>query len=338
MTSADAPTATELANQTATLAKQHYAYAVTNVRQFVEDRSLSFWIVLGIVLVSIGGWLLYRWYVTRRWRLRYVDCAGCYLRFRDTIASVNEKEPIPARRLTRSRGGFSYSMWLYVAKWYGDSSGKWKNLYYRGDQVDPSACTLQWDSLPRQNPGIWLSDDQNNLRVVVGTKVVMPETTKDCLVKEQGERHGGMAGALDGAFTPVKETQKKGGGDADETCAPASIVKPLTSMDLLEYADIRDFPIGRWFHLVVVVTPQRIELYLDGKLVKTSVFVGVYEDDCTKRGFFSVGHPMTGRLANFRFMPHPLPYQMIKYLYTNEGRRPFLAQPDPMRDDDNRYG
>ena len=122
-------------------------------------------------------------------------------------------------------------MWLYVAKWYGDSSGKWKNLYYRGDQVDPSACTLQWDSLPRQNPGIWLSDDQNNLRVVVGTKVVMPETTKDCLVKEQGEAEG----ALDGAFTPVKETQAAAGGsDEDATCAPASLIQPLTSMDLLE--------------------------------------------------------------------------------------------------------
>ena len=118
-------------------------------------------------------------------------------------------------------------------------------------------------------------------------------------------------------------------------CSRDSLIKPLTSMDLLEYADIQNFPIGHWFHLVAVVTKQRIELYMNGKLVKTSVFVGVYEDDCTNRGFFSVGHPMTGRIANFRFMPHPLPFQMIQYLYATEGRQSFKTYKDPMRENEN---
>lgn len=323
------PTASDLAKSTASVAKQHYKFAVSNVRHFVEDRSKSFWIVLGLVVALISGFLLYRWYVNRRWRLRYVDCAGCYLRFRNRIASVNEKEPIPAMRLTRSRGGFTYSMWIYVSKWYGDSSGKWKNIYYRGQEVDPSACTLQWDSLPRQNPGIWLSDDQNNLRVVVGTKVTMPEETKECLVKENQN----TASANNLTFTPVNTNSPTDA--ATSKCAPTTLVKPLTSMDLLEYADIQNFPIGHWFHLVAVVTKQRIELYMNGKLVKTSVFVGIYEDDCTNRGFFSVGHPMTGRIANFRFMPHPLPFQMIQYLYTTEGRQSFKTHKDPMRENEN---
>lgn len=373
------PTASDLAKSTASVAKQHYKFAVSNVRHFVENRSKSFWIVLGLVVVLITGFLLYRWYVNRRWRLRYIDCAGCYLRFRNRIASVNEKEPIPAMRLTRSRGGFTYSMWLYVSKWYGDSSGKWKNVYYRGKEVDPTACTLQWDSIPRQNPGIWLSDDQNNLRVVVGTKVMMPEETKACLVEENqnaansnnlafaptntsvytvkdGETLGGIAqkynttedelmnlnsSSITKADDEIQSGQrifvpKSSATDAaTPKCAPSSLIKPLTSMDLLEYADIQNFPIGHWFHLVAVVTKQRIELYMNGKLVKTSVFVGVYEDDCTNRGFFSVGHPMTGRIANFRFMPHPLPFQMIQYLYATEGRQSFKTYKDPMRENEN---
>lgn len=364
------PTASELAKNTASVAKQHYKFAVSNVRHFVHNRSKSFWIVLGLVVVLISGFLLYRWYVNRRWRLRYVDCAGCYLRFRNRIASVNEKEPIPAMRLTRSRGGFTYSMWMYVSKWYGDSSGKWKNVYYRGKEVDPSTCTLQWDSLPRQNPGIWLSDDQNNLRVVVGTKVIMPEETKECLkqtnnnliftptntkkyVIQDGENLDMIAKMYKTTTDRLRALNELGPNEAIQTgeslivpnnsttdaatskCSPASIIKPLTSMDLLEYADIQNFPIGHWFHLVAVVTKQRIELYMNGKLVKTSVFVGIYEDDCTNRGFFSVGHPMTGRIANFRFMPHPLPFQMIQYLYKTEGRQSFKTHKDPMRENEN---
>lgn len=323
----DTPTATGLANQTTALAKQHYQYAVTNVRQYVGTRSSAFWIVLGILVVVFGGWFLYRWYVLRRWRRRYVDCPGCYLRFRDTIASVTDKRPIPARHLPRSRGGFTYTVWIYVAKWYGASSGKWKNLYYRGQEVntEDQTCALSWDSVPRQNPGIWFSDDQNNLRVVVGTKVGLTKTASECLKSQ------------------TKDTALKFADQATEPADPKSKCdlrseEQYVDMELLEHADIDDFPVGHWFHLTVVVTPQRMELYMNAKLVKTTVFTGRYEDDCTRRGFLTVGNPITGRIANLRYMPHPLPYQMIEYVYKTERAQAFRARTDPMKEWDNNYG
>jgi hypothetical protein len=220
-------------------------------------------------------------------------------------------------------------VWIYVAKWYGDSAGKWKNLYYRGTGVNVSAatCSLEWDSLPRQNPGIWFSDDQNNMRVVVGTKVTMPKNAASCL--KDHSKNPTLEFEDANATKPTQRTE--------DTCDLGSQEK-YVEMDLLEYADLNDFPIGEWFHFVMVVTPQRIELYQDAKLVQTTVFVGRYADDCTTRGFFSVGHPITGRISNFRFMPQPLPIQMIEYLYKTEGAQAFKKQKDPMREWDNSYG
>ena len=112
-------------------------------------------------------------------------------------------------------------------------------------------------------------------------------------------------------------------------------------MTILEYADIDNIPIGKWFQLLFVVDKTRLELYLDGKLVKTLVFIGDYIDTCsTENGHFGIpkAGKYDGRIMNFRYMPFVLPYEVIQLLYIYESKNTLLDIPNPMKKDDDSYG
>jgi hypothetical protein len=295
-------------------------YSLTNVKQFVKTRSVPFWIVIGIALVTLMVVLIRGWWTERNLWSRYIDCGGCYIRFRNVISDSTDKRPAKYQNLPKPQNGYTYSMWLYVADWYNSSGySKWKSVYYRGPPVDrrnKKTCDVTWDSIPEQQPGIWMSDTQNNLRVVITTNVSFP------------------AECVGGGTTTDTTTETK---TPPSQCSTAS--KKTKIMNILEYADINDFPIGQWFQLVVVVTHQRLELYLNGKLVTTTVFVGQFRSTCdTEDGHFgSTGTTFKGRLMNFRYMPLILPYQMIRMLYETESRNPLLARRDPMKELDNSF-
>ena len=114
----------------------------------------------------------------------------------------------------------------------------------------------------------------------------------------------------------------------------------MTNTDLLEYAEITDFPIGEWFQLLFVVTQKRLELYLNGKLVNTTVFVGEYRNMCNSENghFASTGHTFRGRMLNFRYMPHALPYQMVRRVYDYESKNRLLRLHDPMDELSHTHG
>jgi len=282
---------------------------IEHASSFVKTRSKTFWIVLAMAMVVLIGSLLYEWWrVSALWK-RYINCPGCYARFHNKIADCSEKRPVLRKHLTKPQNGYTYSMWMYVVDWYDVSFGRWKSVYYRGKKLERKNggnCSVTWDSIAEQQPGVWLSDTHNNLRVAVTTTLHLP---KDCL----GEASEGESAESDGDTSSTSGNTKE--------------------MHILEYAEITDFPIGEWFQLLFVVTSRRLELYLNGKLVNTSVFTGEYSDNMcsTENGHFaSTGHTFRGRVLNFRYMPHSLPYQMIQKLYHYESKNRLLKLHDPM--------
>jgi hypothetical protein len=290
-----------------------------NIKQattFVKTRSNTFWTVLAMAMVVLIGSLLYEWWrVSALWK-RYINCPGCYARFHNKISDCSYNRSVRRKHLTTPQNGYTYSMWLYVVDWYDNSFGNWKSVYYRGkklDRRDGSSCSVTWDSIAEQQPGVWMSDTHNNLRVAVTTTLNLP---MDCLRDgSNGERAGS---AVESAGI--------------NQCYTATAIN-TKEMHILEYAEITDFPIGEWFQLLFVVTSRRLELYLNGKLLKTLVFTGEYSSNMcsTENGHFaSTGHTFRGRVLNFRYMPHSLPYQMIQKLYHYESKNRLLKLHDPM--------
>lgn len=303
---------TEQGQQMLSDVKDKAKQSLEHVTSFVKTRSKTFWMVLGVALVVLLGSLIYEWWrVSALWK-RYINCPGCYARFHNKIADCSDKRPVRHNRLTKPQSGYTYSMWLYVVDWYSGSFGKWKSVYYRGVQLDRSNsnCGVTWDSISKQQPGVWLSDTQNNLRVVVTTSVNLPAK---CVDESPG---------ADKTNTETTYGQ----------CHGTSMNIEMKNMYLLEYAELTDFPIGEWFQLTFVVTQKRLELYKNGQLVNTTVFVGEYRNLCNSEDghFASTGDTFRGRVLNFRYMPHALPYQMVRRLYEYEAKNKLLKLHDPM--------
>lgn len=308
----------EKSNGLAENMKDKMMYGLTNIKKYVQTRSVSFWIVVGTVLVLFLFLLLYEWWKAYRLFNRFIDCRACYIRFRNVISNPSERRPILHNYLVKPNNGYTYSMWLYVADWYNKNGlDKWKNVYYRGPPIGKckDANTLTWDSFATQQPGVWFSDVVNNIRVAVTTQANMPT---DCVSGEGG----------------TKQTSTY-----NNSCSGKETYD-TTEMNILEFADITDFPIGQWFQLLFVIDQKRMELYLNGKLVNTIVFLGEYISACdTENGHFGVmgSGKYTGRIMNFRYMPFVLPYQMIQMLYEYESNNRLLKITNPMKDDDDGY-
>ena len=301
----------DAASHLASAVHSHASYALANVKTFIETRSITFWIVFGLAVAVLLGFIIYYvvmfyWY----WN-RYINCPGCYLRYPDQNANIQDRSPINHRLLSQPQSGYTYSMWLYLANWYNRQGyDKWKPVYCRGQYMESDeAChMLEWNTVPYQNPGIWLDPTVNNLRVVVTTSATRP-----------------------------------GGQCTTSSPSPAAngciVVEPGTEQGetfyILEYIDQANVPIGQWFNLCVVVTQSRIELYLNGNLTNTHVLVGECEfnsETCqVENGYFAPGSTQfTARMSNFRYMPQALPIQMIQLLYDVEKKNPVLSYTNPL--------
>jgi len=155
---------------------------------------------------------------------------------------------------------------------------------------------LNWKMIGNQCPGVWLTDTVNNLRFVVSTSASIPAC----------------------------------GGGATETpdSCIATVSVPTANTNILEYADLNNVPIGKWFQLTATVMNRHLELYLNGELTQTTILRGtpVFNNN---DGQFVASSPFNGRLANFRYMPHSLPIQAIRELYEKESKLSFLRIKNP---------
>ena len=302
--------------------QEHVQHAWNHVKTFVQTRSITFWIVFGVIMLTLLGVIVYYICVYHYLWYRYIDGAGSYRRYHKINADICDRRSVSYQNITQPTNGYTYSMWLYVANWYSQQSyNRWKIVYCRADNDDlnPKCKTtnVSWNTVPDQQPGIWLGKTRNFLRVVVTTQVAF----------------GGCSGT-DKTIPSLLSTHSNGDST---TCLDISPSTPTDSSDtsLLEYADLEDIPIGEWFQLVVVVTAKRMELYLNGQLAQTYVFIGSCDyakKSCiTNDGFFAPSNVRyQARLTNFRYMPLALPVQMVRILHDAELSNPVLQISNPL--------
>lgn len=313
---------TETENETMNKISDIANQSLEKITNFTANRSITFWIVLSAVIVILIILSVYIYISLRRNFVKYVDCADCYLRFDNFVANPIGKQPTSYTHLGEAEE-YSYSMWLYIADWYHQYN-KWKNVFYKGSAISSACSNISWDMIPDQNPGIWLSDIQNNLRIVIKTSISIPSA---CL------NNAGLAG-----LTTTTDTQQDGGSSVSFSNKLSKCLnKPhldKTSISILEYAEIKNIPIGKWFQIIIVLRKQRLELYLNGKLHITKMLMGMPVPN-NSDGYFSAVNPYLGRISNFRYMPHYIPYQIVKMIYDKETNMSFKYEKDPMNEIEN---
>lgn len=328
---------------------------------------IVFGVALAIALVVfVVKYLQWR----KRWN-RYVACGACMERFRNRIVNLAGQRPLSSRLLPAPKYGsdFSYCMWIYVGDWY-THFGRWKSVFCKSPNFPTGCPALTWNMVGAQCPGIWMADKTNDLRVVVQTEIAVPSVcvadavdaivvdnpgTTACDVYCPASSKAPESTCVSATHTDTKETARCDATNPQgltcvcrppETAAvkrartPESIAACITSnpgvvttqLGILEYADLKNIPVGKWFHLVVVVRGKLIEIYRDAELFSTTTLTGTPKMNLGM-GRFGAANPYSGRMANFRYMPHALPLPIIQHLYAYEKAWDFRSDKDPMQED-----
>jgi hypothetical protein len=90
-----------------------------------------------------------------------------------------------------------------------------------------------------------------------------------------------------------------------------------------EMCDVNNVPVNRWFLLSISIEDESVEIYIDGKLVKTCVLSSrpIYNEGDL---YVSIDGGFKGMLSSFRIFPYIIPPQKLQHLYRNG--------PDQVRD------
>jgi len=85
----------------------------------------------------------------------------------------------------------------------------------------------------------------------------------------------------------------------------------------VEYAELKNFPVGEWANLVVVFHDQAIDIYLNGNLRTTKLLTGkmMMNND---PGYIGIGSTVAAKLSTFRYMATSLTANEVQDLFRRE--------------------
>ena len=136
-----------------------------------QDKHGKIKVVLIFVLILFLFSLLIYYLVTHSTRklMNQINCGNCSRFYKDSHdgASPNLIESTKVKQLS-SGNASSWCFWININNWYYKYD-LWKNICIKGSLIK-STDDLSWDSVGKQSPGIWMTPNQNNLRVVFTTK------------------------------------------------------------------------------------------------------------------------------------------------------------------------
>lgn len=156
---------------------------------------------------------------------------------------------------------------------YHHNYGKWRHILHKGTsplQSKPYHYT-SWENLiidnPKQFIGVWLAPFNNNIRIAVST-VYMPGVAKNYY-----DHANIQVCDENGCYTTDVDKTSKEYNNTVLSIAPQKIRK---NMEFIDH-DITNVPLNRVANYTINVMSNNIELYCDGKLVKSAVLEGIPE-------------------------------------------------------------
>jgi hypothetical protein len=182
-----------------------------------------------------------------------------------TVPSKKIQQPQPTN-------GFTLNFNLCIRD-YHHNYGKWRHILHKGTPPSPNNAWnyISWENLvmdiPRQFIGIWIAPYNNNMRIAIST-IYMSK------VAQNYYDHAHVQ-ICDENGCYVSDINKSAQENASTilSVAPQKLIK---NMEFIDH-DITSVPLNRVANYTVNVVSNTIELYQDGKLVKSAVLEGTPE-------------------------------------------------------------
>ena len=91
---------------------------------------------------------------------------------------------------------------------------------------------------------------------------------------------------------------------------------------VIETVVVENVPIGKPFHLLVTITPKRIDVYLDGLLKTTVILVGKRNHEIEQKQirFFGSSSKIDGIVSHFRYIPFSVDMETLRKLVKSDSR------------------
>jgi len=230
----------------------------------------------------------------------------------------------------------TYSTWLYIND-YKYKFKTAKHIFHFGDK-----------DMKRVSPGVWFYPERNNLAVKfsvlnkeigftdgklgkapAGKKCVFPYKINweklglnKPLHKDPGMKIFNCETTADKfsehGYCPIEVDNDGYVTDINKfgSCRKKSM-DPNINKELLEIdgnCDIENIPLNRWFHLVITVKDDTVEVYIDGLLVKSCVYENL---PLISKGHLWITNKggFDGRLTQFKVIPYHLTHSEIRTIY-----------------------
>ena len=209
------------------------------------------------------------------------------------------------------KDGYNYTIffWIYIKDFYQDFN-KWRHIMHKGTM--PNELELdytKWKNLTgeiqEQSPGIWLHPNKNTIRIAITTELDkefcnINSIKNTCIDKDYC--------SWDGLICKPKNEHAYINNET-----PDYIV---SEKQIVEFIDIEDIPIKTMSFLAFSFEQKVINIYLNGKLLKSKKFLGIPVFN-KKPMYFNYKNTFNGSIFNFKYIPLSLKSSDIYNNYKN---------------------
>ena len=207
---------------------------------------------------------------------------------------IGEKKPLIGRHTLESvpvvsqgdSPGVSYTMNIEIEKWLHNKNTEFRELFTHGTGKFGELKSKDIASVAIGGPKNDIYIDIN-VRKFTSTGAEIPDECKDLDLN-----------------------------DDDKTIITHKLTSIQTHRIVLKY-----FPIAKYFHLAIVLTQNRVDAYLDGKLNVTKIFDGdilMPSSDLHLPILYFMGEPIKGHMSNFRYINKELNVRTVKDIYKHD--------------------
>jgi len=243
--------------------------------------------------------------------------------------------------------GFTYSTWLYVNNW-SKNLNRFKHVFSKGD-IDFRSTA----------PGVWMLPNINSIAILMDTVDRTKGSENISENKNKIPKDFTNTGAKGSKIPNQTECTCKGFLSVDDSAQQAaylndtkecfiypnarelednnvatswtkknlnnSTMDPRVNKDIIHDDNncviVENIPLQRWFHLVIVAHDTALEVYIDGKLYKTSVLKSIPRMNSLPL-YANLDGGFDGMINELRYYPYALKYIDVYSMYAR-GPTPF---------------
>lgn len=254
-----------------------------------------------IILLGVSLYFFYKVYKQNtEGKYDKKNCPNC-LKVEFDSKSTLDPELLDSSDIMRGSGeGTTYSIWMKIDNWhYRAVSNKWKHVFHRGGGIssiinENRPPDFTWKSIENQCPGVWLAPNRNDVRIVF--------TTQHTEISEGFEGNTGSGSELltVDRHAEIHRNKNQVSEEGEEISSEDNTPQGINTM--LEYVQVNNIPVKKWFNLSISVMNRNVDIYINGLLVKSAILVGLPKENSGNIYFNYLGG-FKGSRDIFRYIP-----------------------------------